>query len=146
MSSLIKTVTRRRLGEYVCNDCLKQITQQTLSRRWITQNGIRKVKIAQADWSDRRDDIESGKAQSILQVLEDRGLINQIVGSRDALEKVLIERRVGVYCGVDPTAPSLHIGHMIPFMALGWMYVYGYSATYLVRRKDVMVIRADYNS
>jgi tyrosyl-tRNA synthetase len=39
---------------------------------------------------------------------------------------------VGVYCGVDPTAPSLHVGHIIPFMALSWMYVHGYSVTFLL--------------
>ncbi|KAL9621160.1 MAG: hypothetical protein Q9160_004411 [Pyrenula sp. 1 TL-2023] len=44
----------------------------------------------------------------------------------------MTERRVGAYVGVDPTAPSLHVGHMIPFMALAWMYIYGYSAHFLL--------------
>ena len=45
---------------------------------------------------------------------------------------MLTRRRVGIYCGVDPTAPSLHVGHLVPFMALNWFYIHGYSATYLV--------------
>ena len=35
--------------------------------------------------------------------------------------------------GVDPTAPSIHIGHMLPFMVLAWCYVYGIKAVWLVR-------------
>jgi hypothetical protein len=52
---------------------------------------------------------------------------------RDELDDLLTYKRVGVYCGVDPTAPSLHVGHMVPFMVLGWMYIHGYHSTFLVR-------------
>lgn len=51
---------------------------------------------------------------------------------RDELDQLLTQRRVGVYCGVDPTAPSLHVGHMVPFMVLAWMYIHGYHSTFLV--------------
>lgn len=68
----------------------------------------------------------------MLELLEERGYVNQIVGTREDLDTMLTEKRVGVYAGVDPTAPSLHIGHMVPFMALGWMYIHGYAATFLM--------------
>ena len=42
------------------------------------------------------------------------------------------QKRVGVYLGVDPTAPSLHVGHLVPMMALFWMYVHGFHAITLV--------------
>ena len=45
----------------------------------------------------------------------------------------MMDRRVGVYAGIDPTAPSLHVGHMVPFMALGWLYIHGYPVTFVVR-------------
>lgn len=51
---------------------------------------------------------------------------------RELLEKIITEKRVGIYAGVDPTAPSLHIGHMLPFMVLAWAYVYGIRAVWLV--------------
>jgi len=51
---------------------------------------------------------------------------------RDELDQLLTQKRVGVYCGVDPTAPSLHVGHMVPFMVLAWMYIHGYHSTFLV--------------
>lgn len=50
----------------------------------------------------------------------------------EELENLLIGRRVGAYVGIDPTAPSMHLGHMVPFMALAWFYVHGYSATFLL--------------
>lgn len=51
---------------------------------------------------------------------------------RDLLHRVFTEKRVGIYAGVDPTAPSLHIGHMLPFMVLAWAYVWGLPAFFLV--------------
>lgn len=38
------------------------------------------------------------------------------------------DRRIAVYAGVDPTAPSLHLGHLLAFMPLFWMFLHGYSA------------------
>lgn len=49
------------------------------------------------------------------------------------LEKLCQEREAGVYCGVDATAKSLHVGHMVPFMALFWMCLYGHVSVSLVR-------------
>jgi tyrosyl-tRNA synthetase len=37
-------------------------------------------------------------------------------------------RRIGAYVGVDPTASSLHVGHLLPLMPLFWMYMHGYKA------------------
>lgn len=37
-----------------------------------------------------------------------------------------------MYAGVDPTGPSLHVGHMLPFMILAWGYVWGLPVTFLV--------------
>ncbi len=65
-------------------------------------------------------------------MLEERGFVNQIVGTREQLKHLLDNRRTGVYAGIDPTAPSMHVGHMVPFMALSWMYVYGYPVYFLL--------------
>jgi tyrosyl-tRNA synthetase len=51
---------------------------------------------------------------------------------REALDWLLTEKRIGVYVGVDPTAPSLHVGHLVPLMALYWMYIHGYYTVSLV--------------
>ncbi len=54
---------------------------------------------------------------SILDELEWRGLIAQST-DRDALAAALAAGPVTVYSGFDPTAPSLHAGHLIPLLTL----------------------------
>ena len=54
---------------------------------------------------------------NILDELEWRGAVNQ-VSDEEGLRKLLEDKSVGIYCGVDPTGDSLHIGHLIPFMML----------------------------
>lgn len=54
---------------------------------------------------------------TILEELEWRGAINQQTNA-DGLEKLVNEKAIGLYCGVDPTGDSMHIGHLIPFMIL----------------------------
>ncbi|KAF7782578.1 hypothetical protein Agabi119p4_1954 [Agaricus bisporus var. burnettii] len=53
----------------------------------------------------------------LLDDLAYRGFI-QDVTRPDALAHALQSKPVTVYSGVDPTASSLHIGHLIPFMTL----------------------------
>lgn len=45
---------------------------------------------------------------------------------------MITNKRVGLYAGIDPTAPSMHVGHMLPFMILGWAYVHGMKSVWLV--------------
>lgn len=53
---------------------------------------------------------------SILEELEWRGLLKQVTNE----EKVNYAQKMGkaVYCGFDPTADSLHVGHLIQIMLL----------------------------
>ena len=54
---------------------------------------------------------------SIIQDLQARGLIAQTTDLA-ALEALLNEQKIALYCGFDPTADSLHIGHLLPVLAL----------------------------
>ena len=54
------------------------------------------------------------------------------VSGHKALDWLLTEKRIGAYVGVDPTAPSLHVGHLLPLMALYWMYLHGFHTVTLV--------------
>jgi len=54
---------------------------------------------------------------NILQDLEFRGLINQQTDA-EGLKELLEKESVKLYCGFDPTADSLHIGHMLPILIL----------------------------
>lgn len=53
----------------------------------------------------------------ILKDLEKRDLIHQTTDN-DGLTKHLAENQVTLYCGFDPTADSLHIGHLLPITIL----------------------------
>lgn len=54
---------------------------------------------------------------SIIQDLQSRGLIAQTTDI-EALDALLNEQKISLYCGFDPTADSLHIGHLLPVLAL----------------------------
>jgi tyrosyl-tRNA synthetase len=54
---------------------------------------------------------------SALQTLQARGFIQQCT-DLEGLSKAMDEKPVTFYIGCDPTGPSLHIGHMVPFFAL----------------------------
>ncbi len=53
----------------------------------------------------------------LLQDLQDRGLIAQLTDA-ETLDKMLSEEKVTLYCGFDPTADSLHLGHLVPVLIL----------------------------
>ncbi|BCS00987.1 tyrosine--tRNA ligase MSY1 [Aspergillus luchuensis] len=101
-------------------------------RRWISRKYVQKQLEAKKEWSDFADEIEAGKRKSFAQHLEERGLLHDVVGERETLDRLFTQRRVGMYAGVDPTAPSLHVGHMLPFMILAWGYVWGLPVTFLL--------------
>ena len=65
----------------------------------------------------REDRVVTSSGASILDELEWRGLIAQST-DRDALAAELAAGPVTVYSGFDPTAPSLHAGHLIPLLTL----------------------------
>jgi tyrosyl-tRNA synthetase len=53
----------------------------------------------------------------LLTELEARGLVAQMTGENGLSEYLSSEMRT-LYCGFDPTADSLHIGHLVPLLAL----------------------------
>ncbi|WP_305073709.1 tyrosine--tRNA ligase [Propionivibrio sp.] len=54
---------------------------------------------------------------ALLQDLQARGLIAQITDAA-ALDELLSRESVTLYCGFDPTADSLHLGHLVPVLLL----------------------------
>ena len=51
---------------------------------------------------------------ALLEDLKWRGLIYQQT-DEEGIEELLNKEQVSLYCGADPTADSLHIGHLLPF-------------------------------
>ena len=55
--------------------------------------------------------------ENIIDELSWRGLINQST-DLDELRKATEAGPVTLYCGFDPTGPSLHAGHLVPLLML----------------------------
>jgi tyrosyl-tRNA synthetase len=56
----------------------------------------------------------------VLDVLEARGFVKQCT-DLDALRAHLAAGPVTFYVGFDPTGDSLHVGHLLPIMAMSWL-------------------------
>ena len=54
---------------------------------------------------------------ALIQDLHARGLIAQTTDAK-ALDELLARESVTLYCGFDPTADSLHLGHLVPVLVL----------------------------
>ena len=61
--------------------------------------------------------VESAESAGILDELSWRGLIAQST-DLDALAGEAARGPITLYAGFDPTAPSLHAGHLVPLLAL----------------------------
>ena len=68
---------------------------------------------------------------NILDDLRFRGLVNQFT-DEEGLEKLLQEESVKLYAGFDPTADSLHIGHLLPILILKRFQLAGHQPIPLV--------------
>lgn len=58
-------------------------------------------------------------------VLKGRGYFEWCT-NEERLSQVMNEEMITAYVGFDPTADSLHVGHLIPLMALGWLQRLGH--------------------
>lgn len=70
--------------------------------------------------------------------------IDRRSSDRNGLESLLKNKRISAYSGIDPTAPSLHLGHMLPMMVMYWLYVHGHRAISVV--SSAMSEMLDYSS
>jgi tyrosyl-tRNA synthetase len=67
----------------------------------------------------------SAYKSEFLNVLASRGYIHQI-SEPEALDALALNSTITAYIGFDCTAPSLHIGHLLPIMMLHWMQQAGH--------------------
>lgn len=70
------------------------------------------------------------KQSSIIDELTWRGLVKQYT----SLERITSaqQNKAGVYCGFDPTADSLHVGHLIPITLLKRFKLFGFDPIALI--------------
>lgn len=75
--------------------------------------------------------------KNVYDILEERGFIDQVTDAA-AVRRVL-ENPTTCYIGFDPTAPSLHVGSLIPIMSLAHMQRAGHRPVALVGGGTAMV-------
>ncbi|RUS48616.1 tyrosine--tRNA ligase [Cohnella sp. AR92] len=68
---------------------------------------------------------------NIIDELEWRDAINQ-QSDEEGLRKLTNEKAVSLYCGVDPTGDSMHVGHLIPFIVLKRFQLAGHRPVILI--------------
>ena len=68
---------------------------------------------------------------ALLEDLKWRGLIYQQT-DESGIENILNKEQVTLYCGADPTADSLHIGHLLPFLTLRRFQEHGHRPLVLI--------------
>jgi tyrosyl-tRNA synthetase len=73
-----------------------------------------------------------------LRVLRERGFIQQI-SDEEELQQQLAARRVTFYSGFDPTASSLHVGSLVPLMAMAHLARAGHRPIALLGGGTTMV-------
>ncbi|HCY7448657.1 TPA: tyrosine--tRNA ligase [Staphylococcus aureus] len=67
----------------------------------------------------------------LIEDLKWRGLIYQQTDEQ-GIEDLLNKEQVTLYCGADPTANSLHIGHLLPFLTLRRFQEHGHRPIVLI--------------
>lgn len=68
---------------------------------------------------------------NIIQELYNRGLIKKLTDEKN-LKKIVQEKKISIYCGFDPTAESLHIGHLIPLLCLKHFHLNGHTPIVII--------------
>ncbi len=68
---------------------------------------------------------------NLIKQLQERGLIAQVTDEK-ALAERLAQGPISLYCGFDPTADSLHLGHLVPLLCLKRFQLAGHRPVALV--------------
>ena len=70
-------------------------------------------------------------AIDVIKQLQERGLIAQVT-DETALTEQIMQGPIALYCGFDPTADSLHLGHLVPLLCLKRFQLAGHKPVALV--------------
>ena len=69
--------------------------------------------------------MSASSSPNAFDVLRERGFVQDVTDA-DGLRRLLDDERVTYYYGVDPTAPSMHLGNLVGCMAMSWLQHLGH--------------------
>ncbi|KAK4147821.1 uncharacterized protein C8A04DRAFT_33919 [Dichotomopilus funicola] len=138
MASPMAVLSRRGT---VCRGCLPTLARGAApgQRRSVSMKFLQKTADAEAAWEENSMLIRAGEKPHLFDILEERGFVHQTAGSPELIRKIMLKHRVSAYVGIDPSAASLHIGHLLPLMPIFWMYMHGYGAHTLIGGSTVKI-------
>ncbi|OTA95029.1 hypothetical protein M434DRAFT_237169 [Hypoxylon sp. CO27-5] len=117
----------------LCRRCLlRSLASRRQQIRHVSSSYLNTQAEAQKSWQKKAQLIKEGKIPHLWDLFKDRGYIKDIAGTEEQIRELMRRQRIGAYVGIDPTAPSLHVGHLLPLMPLFWMYINGYRAISVV--------------
>ncbi|KAK7983190.1 hypothetical protein PG989_010592 [Apiospora arundinis] len=125
----------------LCRRCLNLRTTGATPQqvRSISLRYQEKTRLAAEEWAARAAQIDAGEVKGLWDIFKERGFVKDLAGTDEQIATLMKRKRIGAYVGIDPTAPSLHVGHLLPLMALYWMYYHGYGANSLIGGATVRV-------
>ncbi|KAI1314066.1 tRNA synthetase class I [Xylaria venustula] len=133
MSTRILQLASNPARRTLCRTCLLRSIAATRQQcRPIHLGTLSKRRLAEEAWEERAERIKNGKEASLWDTFKERGYVKDIAGTDEQIRELMRLKRIGVYVGIDPTAESLHLGHLLPLMPLFSMYMNGYQAVTLV--------------
>ncbi len=75
---------------------------------------------------------------NVFEALNERGFIKQVTNA-EQVTRLLAEKQVTYYVGFDPTAPSLHIGSLVPIMAMAHLQRAGHKPIAIIGGGTTMI-------
>ncbi|CAI4054395.1 hypothetical protein SUVZ_16G1900 [Saccharomyces uvarum] len=83
--------------------------------------------------SSETQETPNSRSNNVLDELKQRGLVCQVSQPENDLRMRLnCNKKIKLYCGVDPTAQSLHLGNLVPLMVLLHFYVKGHDVVTVI--------------
>ncbi|RSL65025.1 hypothetical protein CEP54_004412 [Fusarium duplospermum] len=100
--------------------------------RGVATSHLIQVEAGQRRWKERADKIQNGELPHVWDLLQERGYIKDVAGDPERIKEIMRVKRIGSYVGIDPTADSMHVGHLLPLMPMFWMWFHGHPAVTLI--------------
>ena len=75
---------------------------------------------------------------TVFEALKERGFIKQVTNA-EQVASLLAEKQVTYYIGFDPTAPSLHVGSLVPIMAMAHLQRAGHTPIAIIGGGTTMI-------
>ncbi|KAF4471014.1 tyrosyl-trna synthetase [Fusarium albosuccineum] len=131
-AAICKLVTPRPVIHSRCPTRRQRPLLECHQVRRVATSHLERVAAGEGRWKKRAEQIENGEIPHVWDLLEERGYIKDVAGTPDKVKEIMRVKRIGAYVGIDPTADSMHVGHLLPLMPLFWLWFHGHPAITLI--------------